>query len=72
MVEELNLFVSLEEKEIEFFKRMIENGIKFAPQEERKLTINMFDEIFQEKRKELEVVKSMRNSYSSVSIIKEV
>ena len=58
MVEELNLFESLEEKEIEFFERMIENGIKFAPQEERKLTINMFDEIIQEKRKELEVVKS--------------
>ena len=62
MVEELNLFVLLKEKEIEFFERMIENGIKFIPQEERKLTINMFDEIIQEKKKELEVVQNMRNS----------
>jgi hypothetical protein len=59
MGEELNLCVLLKEKEIEFLERMIENGIKFIPQEERKLTINMFDEMIQEKKKELEVVQGM-------------
>jgi DNA-binding Lrp family transcriptional regulator len=61
MREELNLFVLLKEKEIEFLERITENGIKFLPQEERELTINMFDEIIQEKKKELEVVQGMIN-----------
>ena len=59
MSEELNLCVFLKEKEIDFFERMIENGIKFLPQEEREDTIKVFGEIIQEKKKELEVVQGM-------------
>lgn len=53
IVEELSLFMFLKEKEIEFLENMINSGMEFLPQKERKHMIQLLSEIIGAKKREL-------------------